>query len=144
MGDQICFSFDKTNREPGEASSQTLRAHLVWARLGFHKLVLITQTHNSNSTITQKLQNFCLVTKPSHKSQLKKLKYLLFAKMVEPTSLTFHSEFIVAARVHFLWPFFHILSLHNPKNRVAYKPKVDLSPPVSMHLHNQCKGSHLL
>ena len=43
-------------------------------------------TNNPNPTITQKLQN-CLVTKPSHISQLLSP---FFAKMVEPTPLTLH------------------------------------------------------
>ena len=47
-------------------------------------------THNSKPTITQKLQNFCLLTKPSHISQLLSPS---FAKMVEPTDQSFSTVF---------------------------------------------------
>ena len=117
MGDQICFSFDKTNREPGEASSQTLRAHLVWVWFGFHNSVLIIQ--NSNPTITQKLWNFCLVTKSSHKSQLKYPPHWHYT-----VSLLLLLAYIFSSLSF-------IFSCHTTqKNRVAHKPKVDLSPPI--------------
>ena len=47
-------------------------------------------THNSKPTITQKLQNFCLLTKPNHISQLLSPS---FAKMVEPTDQSFSTVF---------------------------------------------------
>ena len=66
----------------------------IWSR---HESVFITHnlnskpiTYNLKPTITQKLQNFCLLTKPSHISQLLSPP---FAKMVEPTNQSFSTAF---------------------------------------------------
>ena len=67
------------------------RTCLVSPSLSF--LNSVSKTHNSNSkpTITQKLQNFCLLTKPSHISQLLSPP---FVKMKEPTDQFFSIVFL--------------------------------------------------
>ena len=73
------------------------RARLVSPSLSFLNIVFKTHnlnskpiTHNSKPTITQKLQNFSLLTKPSHISHLLSPS---FAKMVEPTDQSFSTVF---------------------------------------------------
>ena len=70
---------------------------MVSPSLSFLNLVFKTHnlnskpiTHNSKPTITQKIQNFCLLTKLSHISQLLSPP---FAKMVEPPDQSFSTAF---------------------------------------------------
>ena len=66
------------------------RTCLVSPSLSFLNSVFKTHNSNSKPTITQKLQNFCLLTKPSHISQLLSPP---FAKIVEPTDQSFSTIF---------------------------------------------------
>ena len=94
----------------------------VWFR---HDSVFITHnsnsnliTHNPNPTITQRFQNYCLVTKLNHISQLLSP---LFAKMVEPTPLTLHKGYGCYPH-QFSLPFFHILLSPLPPSMANSKP----------------------
>ena len=106
----------KTSMNPYQKLFENLRA--VQRCLSFHNSVLNFHnsnskpiTHNSNSTITQKIQNFCLVTKLNHVSQF---LTSLFAKIMDPPTDTTQKN-TVATRVPFFFFFFCSSNSATPK-----------------------------
>ena len=115
-------------------------ACLVQRCLSFHNSVLNFHnsnskpiTHNSNSTITQKIQHFCLVTKLSHVTQF---LTSLFAKIMDPPIDTTQQN-MVATRV----PFFFFCSSNpaTPKpsstttNGKPRNPQPQPPPPTTLN-----------
>ena len=86
------------------ASNETFRARLVWGSLSFHNLVLNFHnsnskliTHNPNTTITQKIQYFWLVTKLNHVSQF---LTQIFVKMMDPPTDTTYPTLLFGHKTH--------------------------------------------
>ena len=110
-------------------ATMRIKAHLVQGCLSFHISVLSFYnsnskpiTHNSNSTITQKIEHFCLVTKLSYVSQI---LTSLFAKMMDPPTDTTQKN-MVAICVPFLFC---------SSNPTPPPPTATLHPLPSTKLH---------